>query len=240
MSNIHAGHRERLRKTYTQSGLSAFHDHQALELLLTYAIPRIDVNPLAHALIQRFGSLRGVLEANIRDLMEVKGIGEQAAILLSLSGRIYDYATGLALSHTPLSNPSDAMLYCKTLLSQEKNETCYVICLDFRGCVLHTALLSRGTVAQTAVFPRNIVELAIRYHASSVILTHNHPSGNVEPSKQDRKLTQDIILALNAVGASLYDHIIVGKDRAYSLKMDQNMDFKVNSQTAEIAAERKE
>ncbi len=217
MGNIHDGHRERLRERFISEGLDGFDEHQALELLLTYVIPRGDVNPIAHALITMFGSLGGVLSANARDLMRVNGIGERGAVFLSMIHAVTRRLQSENRRGRPqLKTPMAAGEYALGLLWRFKNEALCVICLDSAKRVLHTEKLPEGTVGETVIYPRQVVEIAIRSGAKGVILAHNHPSGDTTPSKNDIDTTDKIHSALEPIGIALIDHIIVGDGRFFS------------------------
>lgn len=222
MDDVHAGHRARLRKRLMDHGLNGFEDHEALEMLLAYAIPRRNTNELAHRLIKRYGSLLDVLSANARDLMQTQDVGEQTAMLLTLVG-------GLMLrvkkpgSSARLRTPVDVMNYCTTLLEGFAYETLFAISLDKTGRVLFADRISQGTLTQTVIYPRIVVESALRHQAHSVILAHNHPSGDVRPSEEDREATDSIRSALATIGISLFDHMIVGGESVFSFTLDREM-----------------
>ncbi|OQB23480.1 MAG: hypothetical protein BWY11_01779 [Firmicutes bacterium ADurb.Bin182] len=214
---MHEGHRARLRKSYIESGADVLEDHRLLELLLTFSIPRKDTNELAHLLIDRYGSLKAVLSADIRDIQAVEGIGENSAVLLNLAGDIIR-RIGMGRSESiKLKTASDAARHCIALLSRQKYEAMYVLSLDKNKKLLHADKISSGTLGETVIYPRLVIECALRHHAYSVILAHNHPSGGVTPSKDDIQTTSRISEALGAIGIRLEDHIITGGDRAYSI-----------------------
>ncbi len=216
--NHNKGHRQRLRARYIQSGLSELHDHEVLEMLLFYALVRADTNRIAHALIKRFGSLSGVLDASVAELQLVSGIGEQAAVLLSLFPSLSRrYLHDRIKRDQPVLNSSKAVSsYIKPLLAGRRTEVFYLLCLDSRLRVVFPALVSRGTVKDAYVHPRKVVELALRHQASSVILAHNHPSGHLQASEQDKVLTKRLVQALGAIDIPVLDHIIVADDQSLS------------------------
>ncbi|MCM2358615.1 MAG: DNA repair protein RadC [Geobacteraceae bacterium] len=216
--NIHSGHRERLRKRFQEEGLDNFEDHQVLELLLFHAIPRGDMNPLAHLLIKRFGSLSAVLEADPKDVAAVKGIGEKAASFLAMIPQVTRrYFHDRVLRDRPKLNSSEAVAdYLIPLMAGRPEEVFYVLCLDTQCRVVYPALISEGTVKEAAVYPRHVIEEAIRHRAASVILAHNHPAGTAKPSQQDHKLTRLLVQALGPLDIKVLDHIIVAGDKAYS------------------------
>ena len=208
---IHDGHREKMRARFLTSGLDGFADHEALELLLYYAIPRQDTNPIAHALMERYGSLSGVMAAPIEDLQKVKGIGENAAILLKMVPRLCHKAR-LADAHRQelvLNTAARAGAYLMEHFAGETHEVIYELCLDRKGKLLVCKRLGEGSVASADLDVRRLVENAILTGASAVILAHNHPSGVALPSDGDYTATMRVRAALNAIGIELADHIIV-------------------------------
>lgn len=218
MNNLHAGHRERLRKRFLEEGLDGFEDHQVLELLLFCVIPRGDTNPVAHLLMRRFGSLSAVLEADPKDIAGVEGIGDKAAAFLSMIPQITrKYFHDRVVRNRPQLNTSeDVSEYLIPLMAGRPEEVFYVLCLDTQCRVIYPALISEGTVKEAAVYPRHVVEEALRHRAASVILAHNHPAGTAKPSQQDHHLTLLLIQALGPLDIKVLDHIIVAGDQAFS------------------------
>lgn len=207
---IHDGHREKMRQRFLKSGLDAFADHEALELLLYYAIPRRDTNPIAHALMERYGSLSAVLAAPVEDLKKVEGVGESAAILLKLAPQLYRKAKmSDAEQETILSSVERVGAYLLERFAGEKNEVVYQLCLDRKGKLLVCKKLGEGGVASADLDIRRLVENALLTGASSVVLAHNHPSGVALPSRDDYAATDRAKTALAVVGVALTDHIIV-------------------------------
>nr|VFK02996.1 MAG: DNA repair protein RadC [Candidatus Kentron sp. H]VFK03695.1 MAG: DNA repair protein RadC [Candidatus Kentron sp. H]VFK07014.1 MAG: DNA repair protein RadC [Candidatus Kentron sp. H] len=218
MTNLHQGHRERLRLRFLAEGLDNFEDHQVLELILFQVFPRRDTNPIAHRLLHRFGSLSGVLEADPVDLATVEGVGEQTAAFLSLLPpltRRY-FHDRVTRSQPRLNNPNLVAKYFIPLMAGRSEEVFYLLCLDTQCRALYPALLSQGTVKNAHVHPRHVVEAAIRHRAASVILGHNHPGGTNRPSPQDEWLTRRLVQALGAVDITVLDHVIVSGEEVYS------------------------
>jgi DNA repair protein RadC len=213
---MHEGHRSRLRELYFEQGLDAMQDHQVLELLLTFSIPRKDTNEIAHTLLERYGTLDKVFKADLLDLRDVSGIGENSAALIRLFGDVAR-RIGMRKQAEKLRTGSEIARYCLTLLSMQKYEVMYLISLDKGRSILHADKISSGTLNETVIYPRIAVECALRHHAYCVLLTHNHPSGNITPSRDDIVTTRSIKEALEPIGIGLLDHIITGKDRAYSM-----------------------
>lgn len=207
---MHQGHRERLKTRFFKEGLAGFAPHEVLELLLTFAIPQRDVNPLAHELIAHFGTFFAVLEASPEELQRVKGIGRNASALLSMIPQLVGFYERNRLREKPmLRNLRQSGEYCKSLFHGSKNELFYLICLDAQGRLIHPALLYSGTIDEAQIYPRNIVETALRYNAHAVVLTHNHPGGGLLPSYGDYDATRMIIEALSVIEIKVVDHIIV-------------------------------
>ena len=207
---IHDGHREKMRQRFLKSGLDAFADHEALELLLYYAIPRRDTNPIAHALMERYGSLSAVLAAPVEDLKKVEGVGESAAILLKLTPQLYRKAKmSDAGQETILSSVERVGAYLLDRFAGEKNEVVYQLCLDRKGKLLVCKKLGEGGVTSADLDIRRLVENALLTGASAVVLAHNHPSGVALPSRDDYAATDRAKTALAVVGVALTDHIIV-------------------------------
>ena len=207
---IHDGHREKMRQRFMTGGLDAFADHEILELLLYYAIPRRDTNPIAHALMERYGSLPAVLAAPMEDLKRTEGIGESAAVLLHLVPQVCRRARLAQVGEDQVLNSSErAGAYLLECFDGESREVIYQLCLDRKGKLLACKRLGEGNVASADLDVRRLVENAILTGASAVILAHNHPSGVALPSDGDYTATMRVRAALNAIGIELADHIIV-------------------------------
>lgn len=207
---IHDGHREKMRQRFMTGGLDAFADHEILELLLYYAIPRRDTNPIAHALMERYGSLPAVLAAPMEDLKRTEGIGESAAVLLHLVPQVCRRARLAQVGEDQVLNSSErAGAYLLECFDGESREVIYQPCLDRKGKLLACKRLGEGSVASADLDVRRLVENAILTGASAVILAHNHPSGVALPSDGDYTATMRVRAALNAIGIELADHIIV-------------------------------
>ena len=214
---MHEKHRQRVRERYLKSGLTGFADHEVLEFLLFFSIPRVNTNETAHALLEHFGSLDAVLSAHVEDLAQVKGIGMHSAILLSLIkpiGLRCMLQQGIEKKH--LRTYEDAGVLCATLLRDQKNEVLYLICLDSNFRVLHHCPLQEGSVSNLQVYPRQIVQICLRYNASNIILAHNHPGGHPSPSHTDISTTRRILEAVTPLEITLLDHFIIADGRYYS------------------------
>ena len=215
---MHEGHRQRLKKRFLEEGLDGFTDVQALELLLFYAVPRVDTNPIAHALLDHFGSLSQVLEAEPAELTKIAGIGESAALLLHLVPQLgRKYMVDRTAESRVLPTLESCAQYLVPRFFGRKTETVFLLCLDAKCKVLGCKEVGQGATNSTAVSVRRIVETAIGVNASAVVLAHNHPSGLAVPSPEDIQVTRQIAQALKAVEIVLADHIIVADDDYVSI-----------------------
>lgn len=216
-TGMHGGHRDRLRERYALGGLEALSDHEVLELLLTYSIPRKDVNPLAHQLMSRFGSLSAVMEADIDDLNGISGIGERSGMLLHM---VPDLARRYLLDRlTPrplLTTTEKAGEYASALYIGIKTEMLYLLCLDARCSLRRAVKLAEGSAASVTLDMQKLVGEALRIGTQNAILLHNHPAGSLRPSKEDIELTSQVLKALAMVNIVLLDHIIVSEHGFYS------------------------
>ena len=216
--SIHDGHRQRLKERFRAEGLDHFEEHQVLELLLFYCIPRQDTNPIAHALLERFGSLSQVLEAPAEELEKVPGIGSNAATFLALTtavGRYY--LVNRSMQTVILSTIEQCGQYLVPFFYCRRNETVYLLCLDAKCKVLCCKEVGEGSVNSAGVPIRKIVETALGANATTVVLAHNHPSGLAIPSGDDISTTRRVAAALDVVEIGLADHIIVADDDFVSL-----------------------
>ena len=217
--NIHAGHREKMRARFIHDkGFENFEDHQILELLLYYANTRSDTNPLAHELLDRFGSLKGVLEARPEQLMTVHGIGQQQATLVSMVVPLTRVWHRCAMTVPDrIGNSREAEDYCLSILAGERTERFYVVSLNAKCNVLGRRKISEGSLSEVSAYPRMVLETALNYNAHSVLLCHNHPGGTCAPSPEDISSTLQLQRLLNGVGILLLDHIIVARGQYHSL-----------------------
>ena len=220
MSNpqIHKGHRQRLKNRFREEGLDNFTEVQVLELVLFYCIPQKDTNPIAHDLLNHFGSLSQVLEAPVEELTKVSGIGENAAVLLKLItdvGRYY--LVNRSQQFTALTTLDACAKYMVPHFFGRRVETVFLLCLDAKCKVLCCKEVGEGSVNSAGISIRKIVELALGANATSVVLAHNHPSGVALPSPEDIQTTRRLAAALHAVEIHLADHIIVADDDHISM-----------------------
>ena len=214
---MHTGHRKRLKNRFLEEGLDSFELHQVLELLLFFSIPRRDTNEIAHKLLKKFGSLSGVFEADIKELVKVEGIGENSAFLISMIPQLSRrYLNDKWRDKPELNSSSKAGEYAISLFAGRTYEVFYVICLDAQNRVNYAALVHEGTINEAPIYPRIIVETALRHKANSVILAHNHPGGSLNPSRGDIEATKVIKNALESISIKVVDHIIVCGERYVS------------------------
>ncbi len=221
METIHQGHRQRLKERFRKEGLENFSDIHVLELLLFYSVPRRDTNPLAHELLNTFGSLRGVLEASPEDLAAVKGMGEGSAQLLALIPQLLKrYFASTQGTESILDTTAACGRYLVPRFFMAREEQVHLLCLDAKCKLLDSRVLQTGTVNNVGISVRKIMEVALRIGATSVILAHNHTSGIALPSQEDMDTTRRLWSALNAAGITLADHIIVAGDDFVSMQAD--------------------
>jgi DNA repair protein RadC len=215
------GHRKRLRERFEKSGLDGFHDHEVLELLLTFVIPRRDVKPLAKELLQKFGSLAAVFDAPLVTLMQIPGIGPQASTLIAAIPRLFDrYQTDRwgqdNQKEKKVVTTDDAVQRLRPALETERSEVFCILALNSQNVLLATETIQKGSVNRTAVFPRLVVEAIVKHRATAVILAHNHPGGDPHPSAADRQLTRRLKKILNDLDIHVHDHIIIAGPHYFS------------------------
>ncbi len=214
------GHRDRLRKRFDESGPDALADYELLELLLYRFIPRIDTKPVAKDLLDRFGSISAVLAAGESDLKQVKRVGENAARDLRAMGALLNRSLREEIKNDQpiLSSWSSVMEYINNTLAHENIEQFRVLFLDKKNRRIKDEALQKGTVDHTPVYPREVVRRALDLNATALILIHNHPSGDPTPSRADIEMTKTVIDTAAAMGITVHDHIIIGRDGHTSMK----------------------
>ena len=231
---MHEGHRQRLRERFRRDGLENFAPHEVLELLLFYTRARGNVNPLAHRLLEVFGSLKGVLEAPAEQLMAVEGVGEETASLLAMMVPLFRrYELCLCQQTQKLKHVKDVENYCRALLTGLRKERFYVICINAQMKVLGQRIIAEGDLSEVLAYPRLVVETALNQNAYGVILCHNHPGGEAIPSIGDVDVTVSLEALLAKLGMYLLDHVIVADGKTYS--MVQHKDFVCTISRVEMA-----
>ena len=209
---INKGHRQRLRTRFEKNGSDAFAQHELIELLLTYSIPVKDVKPLAKKLLKHFGSLTGILDADISELAKIEGMGPASAILIALIKELkIEYHKEKLKNLEVLPTSDEVNLFVKSKLAGKRDEQFMVIYLNGKNRILDFEINAEGTVDQAAVYPRKIIRKALENNASGLILAHNHPTGEPEPSKGDIDLTNSLKNICETMNIRILDHVVVGK-----------------------------
>ena len=217
-SSIHKDHRKRVKNRFRREGLDNFDELHVLELLLFYGIPQGDTNPLAHRLLDRYGSLAQVLEAPAEELERVPGVGEHVATLLALTRDISRYyMVNRSAPCRILTTTTACGDYLVPYFVGRREETVFLLCLDTKCKVICCKEVGSGSVNSAAISIRKIVETALSANATSVVLAHNHPSGFAYPSNEDILTTRRLAVALDAVGILLADHVVVADDDYVSM-----------------------
>lgn len=216
---LHDGHRERMKRRFREHGADNFDDHQLLELFLFYCKAREDTNPLAHRLLERFGSLAGVFDASWEDLLQVEGVGEHAATAIHLMPQLMRrYELSRSDLKGILYTTEEIGAFLKPYFFGARNETVYMICLDAKGKVLNCSRLGEGTLNSASLPTRRVVETALVNRASAVVLAHNHTSGIAIPSHEDVAATRMVRDLLEAMGVELLDHLVMADDDFTSMR----------------------
>jgi len=215
------GHRGRMRQKLLEAGPGALLDHELIEMLLFLALPRRDTKPIARAMLNRFGSFADALSAPTRELREIEGLGDAGIAALRTV-----QAAALRLIEAPLKNQQvlnnwdRLMEYLTARLARERVEQFRVIFLDSKNRLIADEAQARGTVNHTPVYPREVVKRALELHATAIILVHNHPSGDPTPSRADIEMTAEVKQAAAALGITLHDHLIIGRDQPLSFRRE--------------------
>lgn len=216
-TSIHQGHRQRLRDRYNEQGADGFQDHELLELLLSYGISRKDTNPLGHELLSRFGSLRGVLEAETEDLLAVPGIGEHVAFLLKLvPGLMRRYYEELDESSNLFGDTAKQMAFFVPRFFGRKRECLFAAFLDENTRLIKCELQYEGSINAVEIHMERILQTALKLGAKQVVISHNHLN-NPYPSPEDIRVTEGLSHLLDEFGITLLDHIVVCETKATSM-----------------------
>jgi len=216
-----ANHRSRLRARFMAGGASAMPDYELLELVLFRAIPRRDVKPLAHALMDRFGDFNRVVTAPEARLRDVKGVGDSVVIELKIVEAAAQRMARARVLHKPALSGWDALVdYCHTTMAHRETEQFRVLYLDRKNILIADEEQAKGTVDHVPVYPREVAKRALELNASALILVHNHPSGDPTPSQSDVQMTAQVHAACEALGLTLHDHLIIGKSRELSFRSE--------------------
>lgn len=216
---LHDGHRNRLKNRFLNEGLTNFEDHNVLELLLFYSIPRSDTNEIAHELLNKFGSLHGVFEAGMEDLMSVNGISRHSAVLIKMIPELFVvYGRDKVRDIQKINSSDDAKQFFIPRFYGKVREEVQLVLLDDKMNIIKWVKIYEGSVNSANVPIRKIVEIAIENRATNVIIAHNHPTGLILPSKDDLRATAKVREALALVDVKLLDHVIVSDNEAAFLK----------------------
>ena len=222
--SVHNGHRERMRQEFLSGGLAHFSEPRVLELLLFYSRPRGDVNPLAHQLLETFGSLAGVLDASPTDLAQVPGMGENTVALLKLIPAIAArYLASRTNTDVIISDSASLQALFVPYFFGARNELSFVACFDGKLKLLGVKQLSEGTPTANEINLRKITTIALSLNATAVVLAHKHPSGVATPSQEDIFLTHYVQQSLQPLGITLYDHVILTDDDMVSLRDSRHL-----------------
>jgi DNA repair protein RadC len=214
---LDVGHRHRLRDKFLQGGLNGFLDYEIVELLLTLGTPRKDCKMAAKEALKRFKMLRGVLEAEDEELLEIKGIGPHNIFGIKLVQEVARRFLREKMMSRPVCHSSREVFdFLYHSLRDSKKEKFKVLFLDAKNYILDEKTFFEGTVDSSAVYPREIMKSAIRYNASSLIFVHNHPSGDPGPSESDKDITKELVFAANIIQLKVLDHIIIGNNCYFS------------------------
>lgn len=219
------GHRQRLRERLLRHGAGALQDYELLELLLCLALPRLDVKPIAKALISRFGSFAAVMAAEPEQLMEVSGVKENtAAAIKTVQAAAILMQKQDVLQKPVLSSWRAVLDYCHSIMANEKNEQFRLLFLDGKNALIADEVQSQGTVNHAPVYVREVVKRTLAHGAVSIIMAHNHPTGDPTPSRDDIEMTRAVQRALGEIGVAVHDHIIIGRKGHASLRSLGYMD----------------
>ncbi len=211
------GHRRRLREKFLRSGIEAFLDYEVVELLLTLATPRRDCREPAREALRRFKNLRGVLEASLEELQEIKGIGPHNVFGLKFVHEVARrFLRDKMMSRPYCRSSREVFDYLFHSLRDLKKEKFKVLFLDVKNQIIEEKTLFEGTVDASAVYPREIMREALKHNASGLIFVHNHPSGDPEPSLCDKEITRELVFAAGIMQLKVLDHIIIGNNRYFS------------------------
>jgi DNA repair protein RadC len=213
------GHRQRLRQRFATHGFEGFHDYEVLELLLTYAIPRVDVKPIAKRLLEVFGTLAGVFDATVVELKQTEGVGEKGAVFLTLIRQVEVRYLASDLPGKNVYDRPDKVKAHLRLLVQGRGMECFgAIFTDQQHRLVATQILFEGTVDRTAVYPRNLMKRALELDAKGLILFHNHPGGTVRASQEDIDLTNRMAEAGSPLDIKILDHFLIAGKEVLSFK----------------------
>lgn len=213
------GHRERLRTRFSAGGFDGFHDYEVLELLLTYAVPRVDVKPIAKRLLKVFGTLAGVFDAPVAELKQIEGLGEKGAVFLSVVRQVeLRYLASDLPGKSVFDRPEKVKAHLRLLVQGRGMECFGAIFADQQHRHIATQILSEGTVDRAVVYPRNVMKRALELDAKGLILFHNHPGGTARASRDDIELTKRMVEACAPLEIKVLDHFLLADKDVISFK----------------------
>lgn len=216
---VHKNHRSRMRKKFRENGFDGFAEHEILEMLLYYSVPRMNTNPLAHRILGKYKTIANVFDASPDELMREVGVSEVTATLLSMVPKLAKVYETSKWERVDCLEDTDALgEYVVPMFKDKLNEELAMICLDANRCVHWSGIIIKGTIDRTEAYPRIIVDEALKHKATRIVLAHNHPSGTLAPSVSDRESTEILAKLLKGIGIELLDHIIVSGTRYFSMR----------------------
>ena len=220
-----AGHRKRHTERAITHGLESFKKHEIIELMLFFSQPRVNTNPIAHSLIDKFGSLHNICNAPLNELLEVSGVGRATAEFLKiLPGFVRAYELSVYDDKIVFGNSKEIGEYCVAFQVGRIYEAMFILCLDTRNQLIKCVKLAEGTPGEVYIEPRQVIEQVTHTATTNVVLCHNHPAGTLFPSQKDLEITSKIRIALQSINVNLLDHIIVANGKYISF-VDTKLNF---------------
>ena len=216
--NPHKEHRQRMKRQFIRVGMDVYEPHQVLEMLLFYAIPQRDTNPIAHRLLDRFGDLPSVLDADYEELCKVKGVSEHTATLLVLCGQLLSRYHKEKTKKTRFTAHSEIVEFLEKQLLNEKREKVLLLSLNNRAKFINCTTVYTGTLTSSEANTRELVQTALLDQATAVVVAHNHPVGYALPSEEDIATTQAFLPAFKMMQIKVLDHVIVSPNGSYSMR----------------------
>lgn len=216
---IHNGRRKKLRARFLENGLETFNECEVLEFALGFCVPRVDTNPAAHSLINKFGSLQAVIDTKPADLTQAFGIGEQSAVFLHFLKQLTSYLSKQSILNAKISTPEQAVNYVAPLLRTYTVEQFVVVCLDTAGKVKKVHNMTNHELDMVHVNLREIISMVTATKTAQVVLAHNHLNDNPQPSMDDMQLTRRLALTFQNLGIKFLDHIIIAGENDYSFHL---------------------
>lgn len=212
-------HRIRLRSRFLEHGIDSLQPYEIIELFLTFVIPQKDVKPAAKEAIHKFGSVKGFFDADEKELSQIPFFKDKALALRKFIKEVSLLYFKQQAEQLPVTQSKDELIkYCKAKLGFQPNEEFWMISLDSKMAIINENLISKGLTDKTPVYPKQVIEEAMKNGASAILLLHNHPNGNPQPSEQDITITKAIEIPARVLNISIYDHIIVAEDKYFSFK----------------------